>query len=251
MRLPARKWSEYLKEMGHRFPINVDEYHTMQSAIVREKTLEAQVGNMTQFDRGAHTHSPSAGIYFQDAIPDSVPLLLCIGSPCGTSASISHYLALGDSQSATFPTDSSTDFYYGDESWDNELSVYDVHEQSPDGEADPDVTDEEQWEEENSCDPYDSARLQAERERADADPLYLSQLYWQARVSTRKYRAAKGTFGPKRRFGDRKPFAKRFARRGPTKARGKGKGRKSSGSGGSKGFPLRSTSYRWNTFPIP
>ena len=92
MRLPFRKWTEYLKEMGRRFPHDLEEYRHMQSSIVREKTLEAQVGNM-HLDRGSHTTSPGAGIYFADSIPEPVPLFLCLGSPCGDSLAITAFLA--------------------------------------------------------------------------------------------------------------------------------------------------------------
>ena len=43
LRLNPKQWSEYLKDMGHRFPRDESEYRALQAHIVREKTLETQV----------------------------------------------------------------------------------------------------------------------------------------------------------------------------------------------------------------
>ena len=47
LRLAPKKWAEYLKEMGHRFPRTQLEYVSMQQAMIREKTLENQVGQLS------------------------------------------------------------------------------------------------------------------------------------------------------------------------------------------------------------
>ena len=145
MRLPAKKWSEYLKEMSHRFPRDADEYRLMQDSIVREKMLEAQVG-MMHLDRSSHTTSPSAGIYMIDAVPEPVPLYLCLGSPCGNSEIVDQFLGRGGSPGRV--EESSERAYYDDSADDNLITVYDVHELGDPGTPRSDVTDEEQWDEE-------------------------------------------------------------------------------------------------------
>ncbi len=47
LRLPTKKWAEYLKAVGHRFPKNESEYSDMKLTIVRERVLEQQVGDLT------------------------------------------------------------------------------------------------------------------------------------------------------------------------------------------------------------
>ena len=65
--------------------------------------------------------------------------------------------------------------------------------------------------------------------------MYLARLYWAKRLSDRKYRAAKGRFGPKRRFRAR-ALAKRYTRRGPPQHLGGGKGEKGITGHPRKGF---------------
>ena len=100
LRLLAKKWTEYLKEMGHRFPRTSHEYKSMQDAIVREKTLETQVGNLSQ---GGGMPGPSTmqtylsgtacaanGGYQSHSACDEcdwLPLYLCLGSPTETGTS--------------------------------------------------------------------------------------------------------------------------------------------------------------------
>ena len=52
---------------------------------------------------------------------------------------------------------------------------------------------------ENLHDPYTSEELRAEAKRGREDPIYLARCYWKMREVTRKYRAAAGRFGPRRR----------------------------------------------------
>ena len=48
LRLPARKWTELLKDMDHHFPRTEEQYQELQQMILREKALEAQIqGNPT------------------------------------------------------------------------------------------------------------------------------------------------------------------------------------------------------------
>ena len=43
LRLSPKKWAEYLKDMGHRFPRALAEYTALQQLIVREKSIEINV----------------------------------------------------------------------------------------------------------------------------------------------------------------------------------------------------------------
>ena len=83
------------QELGHRFPHNAMEYKSMQNAIVREKTLEAQVGSLSNYggmvpgQNGGNTYLVGAAA--QAAVPtgygsgstqadsDWLPLCLCLG----------------------------------------------------------------------------------------------------------------------------------------------------------------------------
>ena len=75
LRLPPRKWAEHLKEMGHRFPNTADEYRRMQEGIVREKTLETEVGTLGGPGRSNH-QAHFVGLGCVDA--DALPLYLCL-----------------------------------------------------------------------------------------------------------------------------------------------------------------------------
>ena len=46
LRLAPKQWAEHLKEMGHRFPNTEAEYRRLQESIVRERTLETEVGSL-------------------------------------------------------------------------------------------------------------------------------------------------------------------------------------------------------------
>ena len=84
MRLPPKKWAEYLKDMGHRFPRTRDEYRAMQNAIIREKVLETQVSTL-HHEKGSH-HNPGMYLAEESAanIDAPLPLYLCLGSPSET-----------------------------------------------------------------------------------------------------------------------------------------------------------------------
>ena len=47
LRLPARKWTELLKDMSHHFPRTEQQYKELQRMILREKALESQSLEMT------------------------------------------------------------------------------------------------------------------------------------------------------------------------------------------------------------
>ena len=77
-------------------------------------------------------------------------------------------------------------------------------------------TDSEYWARENLEDPWPEEKLQAERQSAEADPLYMAHVFWTKRVADRRWRAAKGRFHPRRHRRGRKTVARRLTRRGPT-----------------------------------
>jgi len=195
LRLSPKKWSEYLKDMGHRFPRTEEEYRRMQEAIVREKTLENQVGTLGQASNQPNTHG---GNTFLSTEEPCVPLYLCLGNPADNGNPM---FSPGVSQ------------YPVPEEHAMQIALLNL-EGIADSESDEDTSDE-QWERENKEDPYDSLRLEAEEKEAKENPIYVAELYWAKRRADRRYRAAKGRFGPKKKYHPRK-IAKRFTKRGPT-----------------------------------
>ena len=198
-RLPPRKWAEHLKEMGHRFPNTADEYRRMQEGIVREKTLETEVGTLGGPGRSNH-QAHFVGLGCVDA--DALPLYLCLGDPAAKPE--------GTTQT-TFPTQRATDSHH------TAAAYLQLEDRCA---SDSEASDDEMWRKENDEDPYNAERLSLELSTAKADPMYLAELWWAKRVATRRYRAAKGRFGPNKRHGVNK-VAKRFTRRGPANRFGK------------------------------
>ena len=199
LRLPAKKWAEYLKDMGHKFPRDGDQYRTMQELIVREKTLEVQVGSLGAVSTPAHGGGSGAFVISEPSglqMNEPLPLYLCLGNPSGDSAPVNS-VYLGRDQEQTFPTLS-------------ELEVWDTG--IPD--SDSESSTEEQWARENQQDPWSQERLDAE-ESLGKDPGHLREVFWQVRKAVRRFRAARGKFGPRRAFRQRK-FKKTFRRSGPS-----------------------------------
>ena len=128
------------------------------------------------------------------------PLYLCLGTPVETGASHGH--VKDESQAFLGHT--------SEGSGNDLITVYDL-DQVADSESEGSSTDEEQWAEENLHDPYPRERLEAEQQAA-RDPQYLTTVWLSQRMATRRYRAAKNTFGPKHEFGGRK-IARKFTKR--------------------------------------
>jgi hypothetical protein len=77
LRLPGKKWAEYLKDMGHRFPRTQIQYQQMQTEIVRERTLIENVQSLHDAPKPAgNTH---AGLYFSEPDFSPIPLFLALG----------------------------------------------------------------------------------------------------------------------------------------------------------------------------
>ena len=77
LQLAPRKWSELLKDIGHRLPQTRDEYIELQAAILRERTLE---GSVFSVGRQARNVPGSHGPYMVEEV-EPRPLFLCLGDP--------------------------------------------------------------------------------------------------------------------------------------------------------------------------
>ena len=97
--------------------------------------------------------------------------------------------------------------------------TYQVAEQVSD--SDSWETDDEVWEAEGYQDPWTKADLREEKRKADADPGYLTDVYWTARTAERRYRAATGRFAPKKTFRKRENGKKNVVWQGPTQGSGR------------------------------
>ena len=189
--------------------------------ILREKAMETQVHNLSINDkRGGGSTGHGNGNYFLD-LDECLPLYLCLGSPVynNNNNTPTYHTNHDHNDRRTPPHDNDID-----------LTLYDLGD-FPDSSGSE--TGSEWWEEENKEDPYDNGRLQAEREAAEADPMYTAQLFWAMRKAQRRFRAAKGKFGPRKKFAPRR-IGKRFTRRGPSAPRGRYGG--SGSDGGRRGF---------------
>ena len=164
LRLPPKKWPEYLKDMGHRFPRDADEYQAMKDFIVREKTLETQVGTLSS---GASGKGPGvSGAYFQYGhgfSSDCIPLYLCLGAPSDTGPS--EFNQHHNSNNCGTQEDQNSVTL---------LSLEGVED------SDSDFSDEETWLAESAEDHYSAERLAAERQKG-SDPAYVSDCYWALR----------------------------------------------------------------------
>ena len=192
LRLPPRKWVELLKDMQHRFPRNHEEYKSLQNTIVREKSLEYQVGALSRGGSGATGVTGTNFLTGQVQEDDWLPLHLCLGSPAGGQE------AHVDPRAAQRSADATATVL---------LSLGGIED------SDSDFSDEDTWQREDREDPYSPSMLEAEQQKAAANPEYLHELYWTKRKATRKFRAAKGRFGPRVRFHPRK-LGNKFTRRG-------------------------------------
>ena len=88
LRLPTKKWAEYVKAMGHRFPKNESEYSDMKLTIVRERALEQQVGDLTIIGDG---RSQGPRHYWAGEGESPLPLYLCLGQPTANPEDDGHY----------------------------------------------------------------------------------------------------------------------------------------------------------------
>ena len=210
LRITPKKWADYLKEMGHRFPQDEIQYKLMQDNIVREKTLETQVG---QLGGGGNNYIPGDRIcrfVCDDPFEECLPLYLCLGQPTAGPPNVSQTTTGGQAGSSRFPNVSQTTT--GGLPLENG-GCFNVND-ADFSDTSSDYSDEESWARENKEDPYDPARL-AQEQNNGKDPEYRAQLYWAKRVATRRYRAATGRFKPRKAVRHSK-IAKRFTRRGPS-----------------------------------
>ena len=156
LRLPPKKWAEYLKDMGHRFPDNLADYRRLQEAIVRERSLENQVGQLHVGEGGTTQTAPGVHLTTEQ---ESLPLYLCLGAP----ADLHHG---GAAEAKTY-------YSGGGNNVDN-VYLYDlqhIHDDDEDQDS-----DEEQWQAENEFDPYSAEDIRQEESRG-RDKAHLAELY--------------------------------------------------------------------------
>ena len=87
LQLTPRKWSDLLKELGHRLPNSREEYVRLQEDILREKVLENSVFNLR--GGGGPRDSPGARHYLvDDAEVGPRSLYMCLGDPGGCEQAV-------------------------------------------------------------------------------------------------------------------------------------------------------------------
>ena len=172
-RLPAKKWSEFLKDNNRKMPSDLSSYQKLRDNLHREKLLEE-----TLFQA---SHGGNRGQYavLQDDY-EPTPLFMCLGNPIAD-----HECSSISSSSFAFPTSK------GMEDVEYEAVLF----------SDDSSSDEEQWAHggHDFANPWIADQL-AHGRQCGQDPSYLADLHWQARKLIRRYQAAKGKFGPRRRF---------------------------------------------------
>ena len=194
LRLHPKRWAEILKECGRRLPKTQEEYNQVKSILDRDSAIESTVRNLQKGSQGG------SGTFFSfDGDPQPLYMTLIGGG---------------------VPNE-------GVKPGRDEVDIYEVESDDSGGESEWE-TDDETWEKEQFQDNWLPGDLQDEARRG-RDSTYLAETYWAARKAERKYRAAKGRFGPKRSFrkGGRsssrpRSFRGRSRTRGPMRRKGKG-----------------------------
>ena len=204
LQLTPRKWSDLLKELGHRLPREHHEHVRLQQGILRERVLENSV-----FDPrggGGPRTSPGVRHYLIDEELGPRPMYMCLGDLGGSR----HPVGTGPAISSGIDTPGADD---------DTVDVYDGQ-WLPDGVSDADSDcsiHAEQWGYENLHDPI-SAEEVRQLQRFDHDGI--QKVCWTARKAIRRYRAAIGMFQPRGRTkGGR--AKRRFIRNGGKPSGGK------------------------------
>ena len=213
LQLSPKRWSELRKDTQRRLPHNQAEYVQLQQTILREKPWRAAFGTR----QGARNAPGSGSSSRHFAIEHELrPLFMCLGDPGGCGVG-SNGLGAGSL----------------DREVDHQVDVHDEH-YLCDSDGGSDVSsDEEQWAYEDLHDALNSAELDELRRMS---PGQVADLYWAMRRVVRRFRAARGRFGPRGRFKGG-CFKRRF-RKGSSKGSG-GKRRKGFYVGGNLGVPYR------------
>lgn len=205
LRMSTKQWTEYIKEMNHRFPRSAEEYRTLQQLIISESTLTEHIGALGRTG-GRSNLSGGSGSFFVGAGSNEEAfqrLYMCLGQPVVTGESPNYGYA-----------NERTQAYLGEVSDESEegITVYDL-DLIDDGPSEGSSTNESQWAEENLQYPFPPERLAAEQNAAQ-DPNYVQKLWLSQRMATRCYRAARGRFGPRKRFTCRR-LGRKYAQGGP------------------------------------
>ena len=74
IRISPKKWSEHLKDMGHRFPNTAGEYHLLKSAIIRERALEEGITSLRSHGSDHQQHIPTYMTMEEDPVPLGIAL---------------------------------------------------------------------------------------------------------------------------------------------------------------------------------
>ena len=82
LQLTPRKWSDLLKELGHRLLREHHEYVQLQQDILRERILENSVFDLR--GGGGPRNQPGVRNYFIDEETGPRPLYMCLGDPGGS-----------------------------------------------------------------------------------------------------------------------------------------------------------------------
>ena len=213
LQLPPKAWSEYRRDLNHRFSRNQIEYELLKRRIPRERSLEGTIGKL----RAGTGHGNSSGNAYatiEEALAgpyspaEPKPLYMALAHLAQEhgSGNVSSTAGNGNLTTAGNGHPTGGDSLGGG----NLLTLYDVGDRVSNSDSDEWATTTTWWEIENREDPID----EAEEEARGKDPQYLSDVFWAARIAKRKYRAAKGRFQPRSRKG-RKSVGKRYTRRGP------------------------------------
>eukprot|EP00971_Amphidinium_carterae_P153335 3039826-Amphidinium_carterae.3 len=192
LRLTAKKWSELLEKLGHRFPRNEGEYRQLEQMLQRETVLNETLTTLSHLQ---HNHQMP---WTERNRLEGQRYWLDEGDPASWQEGDAYW-----SGADTYSPEGGT--YYGD---DNDADYE---------EMDSEATDEAQWNEENLLDPYGDDRLQQEQSKG-LNPAYVASCYWAARRAIRRFRAASGKF--------QRRGARRFHKKGKGKGKGKGKYKK-------------------------
>ena len=171
LQMSPRKWSDVLKDPGHRLFADREEQLTLQRTILRERIFESV------FDfRGGRVQARGSGIRSHHLVEEEAehrPLFVCLGDPGGivTEAVAGNTVERDGSPEA--------------------VDVYDGIWLADLGDSDSEASsNDEQWEHESLLDPISVAEMQ---ELSRSSPAQVQHMYWEMRRAIRRFRAATGS----------------------------------------------------------
>ena len=164
LRLPPTKWAVYLKDMGHRFPRNEEEYRLMQQAIIRERVFVDDVGQLTAQAGGADRKAHPVGFVDGDGTftvleDQQLPLYLCLGNPSTSPQTPAFPVVAGGDRNGVSSDVRSESASNLDLTLYNWAGVLD--------DTDSEASDEESWLADNRLDPWSAEKVAHEKALAD------------------------------------------------------------------------------------